>query len=309
MPPQRNWPSLRVDDWAATRDTLHMWTQIVGKVRLAKAPMVNHWWQVPLYVTPRGLTTSAVPDGPTTFEIEFDFCVHELHIDLEGGERRTVKLEPKPVARFYAETMAALRDLGIDASILPVPVEVPRAIPFEDDEEHASYDPEHAQLFWRQLIQADRVMNAFRSRFIGKVSPVHFFWGAMDLAVTRFSGRPAPRHPGGAPNVGDWVMVEGYSHELSSCGFWPGGGEEGAFYAYAYPEPDGFSGHRVAPAEAFYSDDAGQFLLPYEAVRGASDPDAVLLEFLQTTYEAAATHGGWDRDALEDDPARRARPR
>ncbi len=303
------WPVLRVEEWTATRDTLHMWMQLVGKVRLAKAPMVNHWWQVPLYVTPRGLTTTAIPDGARTFEIEFNFCVHELHIDLEGGERRTVALEPKSVARFYAETMEALRKLGVNVSINTTPVELGRVIPFERDTEHASYDPASAQLFWRQLVQADRVMKDFRSRFIGKVSPVHFFWGAMDLAVTRFSGRPAPRHPGGAPNVGDWVMVEGYSHELSSCGFWPGGGEEGAFYAYAYPEPDGFRDHPVQPAEAFYSEEAGQFLLPYEAVRTATDPDAALLEFLQTTYEAAAEHGGWDRQALEDDPTRRARPR
>ena len=303
------WPALRVDEWTATRDTLHMWMQIVGKVRLAKAPMINHWWQVPFYVTPRGLTTSTIPDGPRSFEIEFDFCTHDLRIHLVGGERRVVKLEPKSVARFYAETMHALRELGIEVSINTMPVELERVIPFEQDEEHAAYDAVSAQLFWRQLIPADRVMKEFRSRFIGKVSPVHFFWGAMDLAVSRFSGRRAPRHPGGSPNVGDWVMVEGYSHELSSCGFWPGGGEEGAFYAYAYPEPDGFADHPVGPEEAFYSRDAGQFLLPYEAVRTAPDPDAALLEFLQTTYEAAAELGSWDRAALEDDPARRARPR
>ena len=303
------WPALRVEDWTATRETLHMWLQIVGKLRLAQAPMVNHWWQVPLYVTPRGLTTAAVPHDARIFEIEFDFCVHELHVDVEGGERRIVALEPKSVARFYAETLGALQELGIDVSINTTPVELERVIPFERDEEHASYDPGHAELFWRQLVQTDRVMQDFRSRFIGKVSPVHLFWGGMDLAVTRFSGRAAPRHPGGFPNVGDWVMVEAYSHEVSSCGFWAGGGEEGAFYAYAYPEPDGFRDHPVGPAEAYYSEDAGQYLLPYEAVRGAPDPDAALLEFLQTTYEAAAEHAGWDRLALEDDPARRARPR
>ena len=303
------WPALRVEDWTATRDTLHMWLQIVGKLRLAKAPMVNHWWQVPLYVTPRGLTTAAVPHGPKIFEIEFDFCVHELHVDVEGGERRIVALEPKSVARFYEETIGALQELGIDVSINTTPVELERVIPFERDEEHASYDPGHAELFWRQLVQTDRVMKHFRSRFIGKVSPVHLFWGGMDLAVTRFSGRAAPRHPGGFPNVGDWVMVEAYSHELSSCGFWPGGGEEGAFYAYAYPEPVGFRDHPVGPADAYYSDDAGQYLLPYEAVRTAPDPDAALSEFLQSTYEAAAAHAGWDREALEDDPARRAGPR
>ena len=303
------WPTLRVEDWAATRDTLHLWLQIAGKLRLAKAPMVNHWWQVPLYVTPRGLTTTAIPHGQRTFEIEFDFCVHELHVDLDGGERRIVALEPKSVARFYEETMGALRELGVDVTINTTPVELERAIPFERDDEHASYGPDHAELFWRQLVQADRALKRFRSRFIGKVSPVHFFWGGMDLAVSRFSGRTAPRHPGGSPNVGDWVMVEAYSHELSSCGFWPGGGEEGAFYAYAYPEPERFRDHTIGPTAASYSDEAGQYLLPYESVRIAPDPDAALLDFLQTTYEAAAEHGDWDRRALEDDPARRAGPR
>jgi Family of unknown function (DUF5996) len=308
MPPSYPWPSLRVDDWTATRDTLHMWTQIVGKVRMAKAPMLNHWWQVTLYVTPRGLTTSSVPDGSRTFEIEFDFCAHELVVQVEGGERRTVALEPKSVATFYAETMDALEQLGIDAPIRPVPVEVEEAIPFAEDETHASYDPDAAQLFWGQLAQADRVLRAFRARYTGKVSPVHVFWGALDMACTRFSGRRAPRHPGGAPNCGDWVMVEGYSHELSSAGFWPGGGGEGHFYAYAYPEPEGFADWPVRPADAFYSAEAGQFLLGYEEVRTAADPDAVLLEFFQSTYEAAAERGAWDREALEYRPVEGARP-
>jgi Family of unknown function (DUF5996) len=303
------WPSLRIEEWTATRETLHLWLQIVGKLRLAKAPMVNHWWQTALYVTPRGLTTSAIPHGPRTFDVEFDFCAHELRIGLEGGDRRTVALEPKSVARFYAETFAALAELGIDAPIWTQPVELETVIPFERDQEHASYDPDAAQRFWRQLVQANRVFERFRSRFIGKVSPVHFFWGAMDLAVTRFSGRPAPRHPGGAPNVGDWVMVEAYSHQLSSAGFWPGGGDEGAFYSYAYPIPDGFRDRPVRPAQASYSDERGEFLLPYEAVRTAADPDETLLQFLQTTYDAAAELGDWDRRALEDDPARRASPR
>jgi hypothetical protein len=295
-----NWPALRVEDWTETRDTLHMWTQVVGKVRLAKAPMVNHWWQVTLYVTPRGLTTGAIPDGTTTFEIEFDFCAHRLHVHREGGDRRHVALEPKSVATFHAETMAALADLGIAVDIDTRPVEVETAIPFERDEVHAAYDPAAAQAFWRQLVQADRVLQAFRGRFVGKASPVHFFWGSFDLAVTRFTGRTAPRHPGGAPNCGDWVMVEAYSHELSSCGFWPGGGEEGAFYAYAYPEPEGFRSFAgVRPAEAYYNEDFRQYLLPYEVVRRADDPDAVLLDFLQSTYEAAAETGGWDRAALE----------
>jgi hypothetical protein len=302
------WPALRVDDWTATRETLHRWLQIVGKVRLAQAPMVNHWWQVTLYVTPRGLTTSAMPAGTRSFEIEFDFCDHVLRITVEGGERRTVALAPKTVAAFYAETMAALDELGLDIDIWPVPVEIEDATPFPDDVQHADYDPVAAQLFWRQLAQADRVMRAFRARYGGKVSPVHFFWGGMDMAVTRFSGRRAPRHPGGVPNCGDWVMVEGYSHELSSCGFWPGAGQEGSFYAYAYPEPEGFRTHPVTPEEAFYSEANGQFLLPYEAVRTAADPDAALLGFLQTTYEAAAVDGGWDREALEYTPVDGARP-
>jgi hypothetical protein len=293
------WPALRVDDWTATRDTLHMWTQIVGKIRLAKAPMVNHWWQTTLYVTTRGLTTSAIPDGGSSFEIEFDFCNHQLHLHRQGGAHRHVELAPKSVAQFYAETMAALGDLGIEVEIHKRPNEVERAIPFDEDTEHDSYDGEKAQLFWRQLIQADRVMNVFRGGFLGKVSPVHFFWGSFDLAVTRFSGRPAPKHPGGAPNCPDSVMVEGYSHELSSCGFWPGGGQEGAFYAYAYPEPDGFKTHPIEPGAAAYNDDFRQFLLPYEAVRTSADPDATLLAFLQTTYEAAADHADWDRAALE----------
>jgi hypothetical protein len=294
-----SWPALRVDDWTATRDTLHMWTQIVGKIRLAKAPMVNHWWQTTLYVTTRGLTTSAIPDGASSFDLEFDFCDHRLHIHRQGGEHRHVDLAPKSVAQFYAETMEALADLGIAVQINRKPNEVERAIPFDEDTEHDSYDGAQAQLFWRQLIQADRVMNQFRSGFLGKVSPVHFFWGSFDLAVTRFSGRPAPKHPGGAPNCPDWVMVEGYSHELSSCGFWPGGGEEGAFYAYAYPEPAGFQDHPIEPAAAAYNDDFRQYLLPYEAVRTSPDPDATLLAFLQTTYEAAADHADWDRAALE----------
>jgi hypothetical protein len=298
------WPSLRVADWTATRDTLHMCTQIVGKVRLAHAPLVNHWWQATLHVSPRGLTTSAVPYPSGMFDVEFDFVDHMLRIRSSGGGTRSVALRSRPVAEFFVETMGALADLGIETKIQARPNEVEPSIPFAEDDEHATYDPAAAHLFWRQLIQADRVLNRFRSHFVGKVSPVHFFWGAMDLACTRFSGRKAPPHPGGAPNCGDWVMVEGYSQELSSYGFWPGGGEEGAFYAYAYPEPDGFADHPVGPAEAFYSTENGQFLLPYEAVRTAADPEQALLTFLHTTYEAAAERGGWDRQALEDDPDR-----
>lgn len=298
------WPSLRVDDWAGTRDTLHMWTQIVGKIRLVHAPLLNHWWQVTLYVSPRGLNTSCIPYGTSAFDIELDFVDHRLLVRSSDGKARTVALRPMPVAQFYAETMKALAELGIEANIQPRPNEVERAIPFADDYEHASYDPAAAHLFWRQLLQASRVIGEFRSSFVGKVSPVHFFWGAMDLACTRFSGRSAPRHPGGAPNCGDWVMAEGYSRELSSCGFWPGGAAEGAFYAYAYPEPDGFADYPVGPADAFYSKENGQFLLPYEVVRTAADPDQALMGFLRSTYEAAAERGGWDRAMLEDDPRR-----
>jgi len=298
------WPRLRVADWVDTRDTLHLWTQIVGKVRLAHAPMLNHWWHATLYVSPRGLTTSVVPYRRGAFDVEFDFLDHVLVIRSSEGGIRRVPLEPRSVADFYTETMAALGELGIETAIRASPNEVADAIPFAEDHVHASYDPPAAQQFWRQLVQADRVLGEFRSRFVGKASPVHFFWGAMDIAHTRFSGRPAPPHPGGVPNCPDWVMVEGYSKELSSCGFWPGGGEEGAFYAYTYPEPDGYAEHPVRPSGAFYRRELGEFLLPYEAVAESADPDAALSEFLHTTYEAAAEHGRWDRAALEDDPNR-----
>lgn len=300
----RGWPQLRVEDWTATRDTLHMWLQIVGKVRLAHAPLLNHWWQVTLYVTPRGLSTGSVPAGRGLFDIEFDFIDHQLRVRNSDGDARLVRLEAKPVSEFHAQTVQALSELGIEAEISSGPNEVDPAIPFAQDTEHASYDPVAARLFWEQLMQAHRVMEQFRCHFVGKVSPVHFFWGSMDLACTRFSGRSAPEHPGGAPNVGDWVMVEGYSRELFSCGFWPGGGEEGAFYAYAYPEPDGFADHPAGPEAAYYSAKNGQFLLPYEAVAAAEDPDRTVLDFLHATYLAAAEHGDWDREALEDNPER-----
>lgn len=294
-------------DWEDTRTTLHMWTQIVGKIRMAKAPMVNHWWNVPLYVTPRGLTTSAIPDGHRNFEIEFNFCTQNLTIDLEGGERRNVPLEPKSIAAFHRQTMAALADLGIRVTINTRPTEVERTTRFDEDTAPAAYNPDAARTFWRQLVQADRVFAGFRGRFTGKVSPVHFFWGSFDLACTRFSGRPAPKYTGSLPNVGNWVMEEGYSHELSSIGFWPGGEGEGLFYSYAYPEPDGFREHPVRPEAAYYYKEGGEFVLPYTAVRTAADPDATLLEFLNTTYEAAADLGRWDRSALEADPNRRTR--
>ncbi len=300
----RVWPRLRVEDWTDTRDTLHMWTQVVGKIRLAHAPLVNHWWQVTLYVSPRGLTTGAIPYRAGSFDLEFDFVEHQLRLRSSGGQERRVALSSRPVADFYGETMQALDELGIEATIDPRPNEVDPSIPFPQDDRHTTYDPKAAELFWRQLLQADRVLGEFRSHFVGKVSPVHFFWGAMDLACTRFSGREAPEHPGGAPNCGDWVMVEGYSRELSSAGFWPGGGEEGAFYSYAYPEPEGYADQPAGPNGAYYSTENRQFLLPYEAVAESEDPDLAVAEFLQSTYRAAADLGRWDRSSLEDDPDR-----
>jgi hypothetical protein len=298
------WPQLRVEDWIQTRDTVHMWTQIVGKIRMARTPMLNHWWHVTLYVTPRGLTTSKIPYGRGAFDIEFDFCDHRLHVRSSDGTAGSIVLEPKSVAEFHAEVFETLGRLGIEASIRAVPNEVEPAIPFAEDHGHDSYDPRAVWLFWRQLIQADRVLNEFRSHFRGKASPVHFFWGGMDLAYARFSGRVAPTHPGGVPNCADWVMVEGYSHELSSCGFWPGVGEEGAFYAYAYPEPAGYAGYVGEADGAAYLQSGRLYVLPYEKVRSAPDPDGLVSRFLQSTYEAAAETGHWDRSGLEVDRGR-----
>ncbi|KXF84303.1 hypothetical protein D092_21645 [Rhodococcus ruber Chol-4] len=297
--PGEAWPRLRTADWAATRDTLHMWLQIVGKIRLAHAPMVNHWWQSTLYVTPRGLGTSSIPYRHTVFDIEFDFCEHILRIRSSDGGSGCVPLAAQSVADFHGRVLGTLDELSIVTRIQGTPNEVEQAIPFEQDHEHNTYDPDAAHLFWRQLLQADRVLHEFRGDFLGKVSPVHFFWGAMDLACTRFSGRTAPPHPGGIPNCADWVMTEAYSHELSSCGFWPGGADEGAFYSYAYPAPEDFAEHPVRPDAAYYSTELGEFLLPYEAVRTAADPDAELLRFLRSTYEAAADLGRWERADLE----------
>jgi hypothetical protein len=295
------WPPLPLKEWQATCATLHMWTQIVGKVRLARAPMLNHWWQVPLYVTTRGLTTSPIPYGDVSFEISFDFLDQRLCVQTSEDAIRTLALAPRSVADFYGEFMAALRALGLEVKIWTMPVEVQDPIPFEEDDTHHTYVPEHAQRFWRILMQADRVLQRFRGGFLGKSSPVHFFWGSFDLAVTRFSGRLAPPHPGGVPHLADWVTRLAYSHEVSSCGFWPGGGavQEPAFYAYAYPEPEGFKHHPVRPASAFYSSDLREFILPYEAVRQAGNPDSMVLEFAQSAYEAAADLGGWDRHVLE----------
>jgi hypothetical protein len=295
------WPRLPLEAWADTYATLHMWTQIVGKIRLAQSPWINHSWHVTLYVTARGLTTSLIPYGTRTFQLDFDFFDHRLLIHSSDGGLGTVLLRPQSVAAFYRQLWDELGKLDLHVKINKRPNEVPEAIPFEQDEQHASYDPDYASRFWRVLVQADRVFTRFRARFIGKCSPVHFFWGAADLAVTRFSGRPAPEHPGGIPNLPDSVTREAYSHEVSSCGFWPGGGAISfpAFYSYAYPEPRGFAEAMVKPAAAFYSADLREFVLPYDAIREDESPDDTLLEFLQTTYEAAANLGHWDRNSLE----------
>lgn len=285
--------------WQDTRDTLHLWTQVVGKVRLALEPMMNHWWQVPLYVSARGLTTSLIPYHDRGLELTFDFHRQVLEIHTTADERRDVALAPRSVADFHAEVMARLAELDIDVDILPRPVELPVAIPFAEDHQHASYDAGYAHRFWLSLVHAHRVLTAFRARYVGKVSPVHFFWGGFDLAVTRFSGRAAPPHPGGIPNTADRVAREAYSHEVSSCGYWPDGSPSGAFYAYAYPEPEGFQDWPVTPTGARYHRDLGEYILPYDDVRRADDPDATLLSFLQSTYEAAAELGTWDRAALE----------
>jgi hypothetical protein len=299
IPPAGAWPELPLSAWSDTRDTLHLWTQVVGKVRLALEPMVNHWWQVPLYVNATGLTTSLMPYGSRGLDVTFDFHRHLLTIRTTDGASRDVALGPRSVADFYTEVMARLAELDVPVEISPRPVELPVDIPFDEDSEHAGYDAEYAHRFWLSLVDAHRVFTAFRGRFTGKVSPVHFFWGAFDLAVTRFSGRTAPPHPGGIPHTPDRITREAYSHEVSSCGYWPGGAEEGIFYAYAYPEPAGFAERPVEPAAAGYDGALGEFVLPYQAVRSASDPDRTLLGFAQSTYEAAADLAGWDRAALE----------
>jgi hypothetical protein len=295
------WPSLPLEAWTGTCETLHLWTQIAGKVRLAQSPWVNHGWHVTLYVTARGLTTSPIPHGFRTFQIDFDFIAHRLLLQSSDGGTGGFALEPQPVAAFYARLMEEMGKLGLHVDIYRWPNEVADPIRFDQDETHRAYDPEYAHRFWRVLVQADRVFKEFRARFIGKCSPVHFFWGAADLAVTRFSGRRAPEHPGGIPYLPDRVTREAYSHEVSSCGFWPGGGAipHAAFYSYAYPEPAGFSDASIRPGAAFYSPDLREFILPYDAVRQSESPDGTLLDFLQSTYEAAADLAGWDRASLE----------
>jgi len=294
------WPSLPLAQWASTRSTLHRWLQIVGKTRLVQTPWVNHSWHATLYVTARGLTTSSIPYEDRTFQIDFDFIDHRLEIASSDGAVGGFPLGQQSVASFYRQLMEELIRLRLPLAIHMRPNEVKDTTRFDQDESHATYDPEWANRFWRVLVQADRVLQAFRVRFVGKCSPVHFFWGIPDLAVTRFSGRIAPVHPGGVLGLPDAVTREAYSHEVSSCGFWTGDrNSEAAFYSYTYPEPLGFAATRVQPAEASYSARLGWFLLPYEAVRLSENPDAVLLDFLQSTYAAAATLGRWDREALE----------
>lgn len=295
------WPSLELAQWQDTYETLHLWSQIVGKIRLAHTPWINHSWHVPLYVTARGLETSLIPYGDRAYSIEFDFIRHRLQIFTAEGASRSIRLGTMSVSSFYRKLMQKLEELDIMVHIWPMPVEIPGPVkPFSENTGRAAYDPEAVTRFWRVLLQIHRVFTEFRARFVGKVSPVHFFWGAFDLAVTRFSGRTAPKHPGGAPNCADWVMEEAYSHEVSSVGFWPGAGlGEAAFYSYAYPEPKGFSEYPVRPQTAYYHANLREFLLPYEAVRTAGDPGAILLEFLQSTYEAAAELAGWDCDQLQ----------
>jgi hypothetical protein len=299
--PQTRWPELPLAAWSETCDTLHLWTQIVGKIRIALTPLVNHWWNATLFVTARGLAAPAMSYRGRSLDIVFDFNNHRLDIETSGGRADSIKLRPMAVADFYAELMGALRRLEIEVKIWTMPSEIVDAVPFEEDRRHAQYDAAYAQKFWHVLVEANRVMHEFRARFIGKASPVHFFWGSFDLAVTRFSGRTAPPPTSVTPNVASWVMAEAYSHEVSSCGFWPGNGGYGraAFYTYAYPEPAGFSGTRLQTAEAFYDKGLAQFILPYDAMRQARDPDALLLGFLQETYAAAADLGQWDRKALE----------
>ena len=298
------WPELPTAEWRDTCATLQLFTQIAGKIRLARSPWLNHSWQVTLYVTARGLSTSPIPDGKRSFQIDFDFIAHDLRISTSDGAERQLALSGHSVASFYKAVMTALGQLGIVVEIDEMPNELPEPIKFSQDTQHASYDPDAVERFFRILVNADRVFKQFRTGFLGKASPVHFFWGSFDLAVTRFSGRRAPRHPGGVPHLPDAVACEAYSHEVSSAGFWPGSGaiDYPAFYSYAYPEPPGYRATTVRPDAAFFSEALGEFILPYDAVRTAADPDQALLNFLQSSYEAAADAGKWDREALECAP-------
>ena len=306
------WPELPYTAWKDTCQTLHLWTQIVGKIRLMQTPWLNHSWHVPLYVTARGLTTSPIPYRELPFQIDFDFIDHVLWIRTSDGNFRQLMLRPMPVAEFYVDIFVAMGELGLDVRIRTMPCEIADAVPFDEDDRHSAYDRDYAARFWRILLSAHEVLAHFRTGFLGKASPVHFFWGSFDLAITRFSGRPAPLHPGGMPHLSNAVAREAYSHEVSSAGFWPGGGgpvDFAAFYSYAYPAPENFARASVRPAEAFFSQDLGEFILPYEAVRTARDPKAMLMEFLQTTYDAAADLGRWERAALDCPLGEPGRPR
>lgn len=301
MDSSESWPALPLSAWADTYATLHMWTQIVGKVRLALSPHVNHWWEVPLYVNARGLTTSPIPYPKGIFEVQFDFIDHRLDITTSNGEAKSIRLEPRTVADFHAEFLSLLHSLEVDVKIWNMPVEIPNPIRFDQDRAHGAYDPRYANAFWRILVTVDAIFKEFRSRFLGKASPVHFFWGSFDLAVTRFSGRRAPDRPGA-----DAMTREAYSHEVSSVGFWPGGGEVkgAAFYSYAAPAPEGFGEHPVLPAAAFYNNQVGEFLLMYDDVRASGSPRSALLDFCQSTYDVAADLGRWDRASLEKSPSK-----
>lgn len=296
------WPDISYASWAETAKAFHLYTQVVGKVRLELTPWTNHSWHVPLYVNARGLTASIVSKGARAFEIRFDLVDHAVVIDTVAGQTRRIDLGPTTVAGFYRSVMGALDELGLGVKIYTTPSEIADATPFEDDTQERPYDAAAVERFWRALVQMDRVFKRFRSDFHGKCSPVHFFWGSFDMAVTRFSGRTAPPHPGGVPNFPDWVAREAYSHEVSSAGFWPGGDDADAvFYSYAYPKPDGFENASVRPSAASWSDELGEFVLPYAAVRAAADPDADLMVFLESTYDAAADLAKWDRASLECD--------
>ena len=295
------WPALPLAEWRATCATLHLWTQIIGKLRVAQTPWLNHSWHSALYVTARGLTTTPIPYADGVFEAEFDFIAHALVLRTDRGHEERVALRPRSVADFYVAVMEALQRIGITLTIERQPNELVDAVPFDQDQVHAAYDPVYAHRFWRILLRADRLFKEFRTGFLGKASPVHFFWGSFDLAVTRFSGRRAPVHPGGVPHLADAVVREAYSHEVSSAGFWPGGGvvDEAAYYSYAYPVPQGFGAAAVWPPAAYFHDQLGEFILPYEAARTSSDPDATVLGFLESTYRAAADLGKWDRASLD----------
>ena len=290
------WPALPLESWKDTYATLHMWTQMIGKVRLRLTPLVNHWWNVPLYVSARGLTTSLIPYGQRAFELWFDFIGHRLVLETSDGVSKSLALRPQSVAEFYQELMEMLRSAGIEVKIWRMPVEIPNPIPFDEDRVHASYDPASVEKFWRILLSVDAVFTQFRAGFVGKSSPVHFFWGSFDLAVSRFSGRLAPERPGA-----DHMTREAYSHEVSSVGFWPGAGDikDAAFYSYTVPEPQGLKEARVRPASAYYQKQVSEFLLMYEDVRRSESPTATLLDFCRSTYEAGASLGNWDRKALE----------